>query len=205
MKMRKVKTKAWPLCIAVFMLGLISCTHVYEAPEVPVAGYPQMDKIGLNVGLRLSDALRNANWEKSRMGDTFRIPLGDVLSRNAEALTRELFTNVVILDNATLPTGIPVDAILIPNIIVAERTTGATAFGMSIFTVILEWKLEDREGHTLWVDTVKGEGHTRTGNMFTHKSNAEKQIRMTIDDLFQRSFQAISSSPEIRVLAVNKS
>jgi hypothetical protein len=197
----QIKTKPWIVAVALFVSLLSACTHVYDVPTAPVSAFQQADQIDLAVGLRLTEELHTAKWETSRLGDTFRIPLGDALVSNAKALTSGLFTRVVTFEGATPPTDTKFDAILTPRFVLAERTMGATAFGTSIFTVILEWKLEDTKGNILWIDTLKGEGRGKTGNVFTHKGNAEKQIKIALEELFQSSFKALSSSPEIRTYA----
>lgn len=197
----EMATTAIILYTCLVLLVLTACTHVYEVPTVPVTEYPATEKVNLVVALRVSDELRTAKWEKHVMGDTFRIPLGETLSQNAEMIARRLFFKVIVTHTAEELANAKVNALLTPKMILAERTAGATAFGESIFTIMLEWTLQDTAGNIVWAETIKGEGHARTGNMFTHKRNAQKQINETIQDLFQRSFHALSASPEIRKFA----
>jgi NADH dehydrogenase/NADH:ubiquinone oxidoreductase subunit G len=65
----------------------------------------------------------------------------------------------------------------------------------SITTIVLEWKLEDKENNLIWIDTVKGEVRTAEPN------KDEDANRMLLSDLFRNSFQAMKSSPEIRKFA----
>src|SRR3990167_6465957 len=187
--------------VVVFSLVVAGCTHVYKAPVNLVKVDQQREIIPLNVELRLSDELRNAKWEKHMMGDTFVLPLGDALAQNAEAVTRQVFSEVVVTPGTNNEATSGVKAMITPKMVVAEWTWGATAFGDSILSVILEWKMEDLKGNVVWIDTVKGDGKENTGNIFTHKSNARKQIDKCITDLFQNSFQALSSSVEIMEFA----
>lgn len=179
----------------------VGCTHSYRVPDVSLqnqgAEYAVDKKIDLAINLCLTEELNAAKWEKHSMGDTFVIPIGAQLAKNASDLSEILFKHVVVV-NTPLPNGTrPADAVLTPRVVAIERSMGATAFGESIFTVVLEWKLEDAQGNPIWIDSIKGEGRANTGNVFTHKSNAEKQSEMLLKDLFGKSLQAIKTSPEI--------
>ncbi len=187
----------------VFLVGLlVGCTSVYKAPANISVNYPTSNQIPLSVELRLTDELRAAQWIRKSMGDTFVMPLGAVLSDQAEAMSRRLFSKVTVTKN-NVPDSAPVDgdAALSIKPVAIERSLGATAFGKSILTVILEWTLTDSNGQLVWVDTIKGQGVKNSGNLFTHKSNASAQIEAMVEDLFEKSYQAISSSPEIRSFA----
>ena len=63
-----------------------------------------------------------------------------------------------------------------------------------------------KQGKALLQDlgTIKGEGKENTGNVFTHKSNAKKQIEACITDLFQNSFETMSYSVEMTEFAKKK-
>lgn len=187
----------------IFLVGLLAgCTSVYKAPANISVNYLAAEKIPLSVELRLTDELRAAQWVRKSMGSTFVMPLGVVLSDHAEAMSRRLFSKVTVTKN-NVPDSAPVDsdAVLSIKPVAIERSLGATAFGKSILTVILEWTLTDSNGQLVWVDTIKGQGVKNSGNVFTHKSNASAQIEAMIKDLFEKSYQAISNSPEIRSLA----
>jgi hypothetical protein len=135
------------------------------------------------------------------MGDTFRAPLGGALAQNAEVLTRELFSDVVVTNGGASPGKAGTAAVLIPRMVLAEQNMAAWAFGDQKLSVLLEWTLKDGQGNTVWVDTIKGEGETNAGNVFTHNSNAEERIKIMLDNLFHQSFQAMSSAKAIREFA----
>ena len=181
---------------------LAGCTTVYEAPANISVNYPAANKIPLSVELRLTDELRAAQWLRKSMGDKFVMPLGVVLSDHAEAMSRHLFSKVTVAkENVSGSAPVHHDATLLPKPVAIERSIGATAFGESILTVVLEWTLTDSNGQLVWVDTIKGRGIENSGNVFTHRSNASDQIEAMIKDLFEKSYKAISNSPEIRSLA----
>ena len=161
-------------------------------------------KIDLVVNLCLTDEFRATKWEKHSMGDTFVIAIGDQLAKNASELSDILFKDVVVTNTPATGGTRRVDAIVTPRVVAIEKSMGATAFGESIFTVVLEWKLEDAQNNMIWIDSIKGEGRATTGNIFTHKSNAEEQVEMLLKDLFSKSFQAIRASPEISQFGTKK-
>ena len=184
------------------------CSHNYSIPDVSLRNqggeYVMEKKIDLVVNLCLTDEFRATKWEKHSMGDTFVIDIGDQLAKNVSELSDILFKDVVVTDTPSTGRARRVDAIITPRVVAMERTMGATAFGESIFTVVLEWKLEDDQNNMIWIDSIKGEGRAATGNIFTHKSNAEKQVEMLLKDLFSKSFQAIRASPEISQFGTRK-
>ncbi|MFO0795297.1 MAG: hypothetical protein U0586_14700 [Candidatus Brocadiaceae bacterium] len=198
-----ISKKRGIFCILLLFLTTVfaGCAHVYKCPTQPIQLNQQIDKIPLNIELVQSNELRTAQWEKHSMGDVFRIPLGDAFLLNTESVAQKLFSSVIVTQSKSGRNNAGVEAILIPRMVLADRTFGVTAFGDSILTFMLEWKMEDLNGNTIWVDTIKREGKEKTGNVFTNTSNAKKQIETCLTELFQKSFQTISSSPEIREFA----
>lgn len=183
------------------LLSLSSCTTVYQSSSYMVTDYPNRNKIDLNVQLCLSPELRNAKWEKSMLGDTYVIPLGEPLGQNAENLSKQIFSRVEVASDASKPVTKDVEAFLIPRMVLAERTIGVTAFSPCILSVAVEWTMKDLRGELVWVETVEGKGTVNSGNAFTHASNARKQIDAVMADLFHNSFVAITSSPEVSKFA----
>ena len=85
--------------------------------------------------------------------------LGVVLSDHAEAMSRQLFSEVTVAkENVSASAPVDVDATLLPKPVAIERTIGFSTFGESILTVVLEWTLTDSNGQLVWVDTIKGQG-----------------------------------------------
>ena len=201
MEKRKIQERKWIWLFASLITFLSGCTHTYNAPKGPVAGYQQTSKIPLRVEVYLSNELRTAKWEKQMLGDTFQIPLGGTFAQNSEVLARELFTSVVVTNGAAVPAKAGVDAILIPRMVLAEQTQAMWAFGTNTLTVMLEWTLKDAQENTIWVDTVKGEGEANAGNIFTDGVNGRERVKKMLEDLFHKSFQSISSARAIRDFA----
>ena len=174
-------------------------TPTYEAPtNIPVR-YPVADKIPLSVELRLTDELRAAQTQSKLR--PYTMLLGVVLSDHAEAMSRQLFSEVTVAkENVSASAPVDVDATLLPKPVAIERTIGFSTFGESILTVVLEWTLTDSNGQLVWVDTIKGQG-VNIPEFFPVRSNMSDQIVAMVKGLFKKSHVAISNSPEIRALA----
>jgi hypothetical protein len=177
------------------LLFLTACTIVIEAPKTPFTGYQPREKINLRVGLNLTDEFCNAKWEKKRTGDTWIIPIGNALCMNADTLSHQLFGEVILIGQTPNQENSGVDVILTPRLAYITHTRGATSFGKCVVSIKIEWLFTDIHGKTIWVDTVGGQG---IGTQWTgHK----KLVKGAVENLFKKSYEAISSSREIRKFA----
>lgn len=191
-----VISSKWLFIYVVLAITLIStgCTHNYAIRDVPLRDQGREfvvdKKIDFTVNLCLSDELRAAKWERQHMGDTFVMPIGEQLSKNASELSDILFRKAVVT-NAPVPAGTnQTDAILTPRVVSIEKNIGSSMFSTEKFTVVLEWKLEDRQGNLIWLESIQGKGEARAGKY-------EEQGAELLKDLFAKSLQAIRTSPEI--------
>ena len=184
-------------------LWLVGCTHTYDVHEEPFDGYPAAKKLDLTVRLIIPQELEQAKWQRKSMGDTYRLLLGPALTRNVRILADTLFTRVI--EDEVGPDDPGPDAILTPRLVSIERTLGATAYGDSVLSVVLEWTLTDPNGKIVWVDTVSGSGTANSGNLFSVNKHTRNQSRLMFEELFRGSFEAMSVSPEIRRYASSRS
>jgi hypothetical protein len=204
--MMRVRALCRSMILVLIGLGITGCTHTYKVNNEAAVTYSDADRHDLNVELRLTDEFTNYIWTLSRMGDTFRMPLGNALSSNAEAMCKKLFSNVTVVrgsenqgyDQSSGMRG--ADAVLTPTVTVVERPMGTWAFDKMTTTIGVEWALTNREGTLVWLQTIQGTGEADTGNAFTHKKNAAIQAELAISDLFTQTFDAMSSAPEITAL-----
>ena len=150
--------------------------------------------------LRLSEDFRNAAWGD---GDGFvsDISLGNAFSYNAEKLAREIFSNVVITRGLANENQNEIDAILTPKAILIDMPWVQGTWNDTVITAVVEWTLTDSDGNILWASTIVGEGHGTGG---TKRGPVEKRVKALNDDLFDKSFVAISSSPEIAAFAESR-
>lgn len=148
--------------------------------------------------------LRDAKWELHAGGDTWRLPLGENLTRNADNMARQLFTSVT-LENAPNDAAIPgVDATLIPKMTAFEQSSGAFAWTEATTSIVMQWTLKDAKNGVIWADTLRADVKGSLGTAFTRNANTDKRTAEAIEKVFHDSFAAISAAPEIRKLAANK-
>lgn len=163
--------------------------------------HSQHKKIDLNVNLRLFEALRSAKWERHLIDDTWIIPLGGVFSQNAEMITRQLFSRVVVTSEAASPALDGIDATLTPRMISVDQPWVQGIWNDTIITVIFEWALRDSQGNIVWIDTITAEGREPGGSK---SEPTTKRVKKLLEDLFQKSFDAMSSSREIKEFAARR-
>ena len=184
--------------ITIAFLITVGCTHYSKVPDYSLREFPHYyaidNKINLNVTLVQSEEFQKTKWEINAI-DTWQLDIGQQLAKNSNELASILFKNVITTDTATGKTNDQIDALLTPRVVAIEKSLGAKKGDDSIITIVLEWKLEDKEKNLIWIDTVKGEG------MSTFSSDDEDANWMLLADLFHNSFQAMKSSPEIRKFA----
>src|SRR5438445_712167 len=97
----KTYSRAFILVSALATLLAAGCTHMIQPPKQPFAGYTPQEKLKLKIGLNITDELLKAKWEKHSMGDTWVIPIGDAIAKNAGGLARHSFEEVVAAGNGS--------------------------------------------------------------------------------------------------------
>ncbi|MBU1055515.1 MAG: hypothetical protein KKC46_17080 [Proteobacteria bacterium] len=184
------------LFLIIFFIS--GCTHLYNQPLHEINLMPVNDKINLSVGLVMTDEFRNVKWEKKEIGDTFILPIGENLAHQTEQLMKRVFANSVVLEGVNPTQNTEIKYIMTPKVIFVEQSLGATAFSNAILSIIVEWKLTDPKGKAVWQETVKGVGTGQTGNIVTGGANMEKRFKMALQDLFEKTQEAILSSDSLR-------
>lgn len=201
----RVRHTGYRIIVLFGMLFATGCTTTYKIDSDPAMDYTAHNKIDLRIQLHMSDGFSGYMWEhKMALGDTSRMGMGPALSSNAEAMATGLFRDVVVSRGSSDSPPGGVDAVLTPRVVSVERAMGTTAFSDMKTIIDLEWTLADAEGNLIWVDTIQGVGKAKTGNLFTHRSEARKQGNRAIQDVFQKSVEAIMSSPEIQAFVKSR-
>jgi hypothetical protein len=197
---RKLQSAASASALTACLL-LTACAHVWKLPITPVT-YPGAEKISAHVHLMITDEFKQTSWEAmiSPM-DKGVIRLGDELVKESERLARAVFAEVTVVSSSSPPAAATPEAILIPKVVLFERTQPTTIFGQQTTTLEVEWRLKGRTGDTLWVDTIKGESTTKMGS--NHKKSAGVQVQAALDQLIRDAFKSMTSSPDLRRLAGN--
>ena len=175
---------------------------MYNVPNEPI-GLPAVEPINMTVALRLTEELCNAKWEKHTGGDHYILPIGNALCINAESVTRTVFTKVkIIRDKVTSPTP-DVDAVLIPSLVAIERNRPATGLSSQTTSAVLNWTLNDRMNQPIWVASITGEGTALFPGHPLSKNSARPQVEGLLKDLFEKSFQEISTARAIQEFAAS--
>lgn len=180
--------------LALLLAGCASGRNTYIVPPEPVSGFQQGKKFNINVELYLSDELRNTKGEFS-VSATSEIFFGDVFTYNAEKMARELFSKVVVTNDKNKNSKKMTDGTLVLKVISINMPFVRGTWNNTVITAIFEWTFKDSKGNIVWIDTVKGEGNATGGSKVGPTSI---RVKALIEDIFQKSFQAISDSSEIR-------
>lgn len=198
MKLFNIGHKPIPSAL-LFLLFISGCTHNYSPPEETFTGYVTQEKIRMKVGLNITDELRQAKWEKSKMGDTYIMLVGESLVRNSEALTRRVFSDVVVVNGKLQDQTAGVDAILTPKLMYINHIVGAAGWADSIVAIKLEWDLIAQNGKPVWIETICGEatGPRRTGN-------PERILKPALEQLLLNSQHALDSAEVIKHFASDR-
>ena len=186
-------------CVLTVAATLTSACSTTGTLKLVPQSYALTEKIIRKLQLHLPDdtSLRNAMWGTGS-GALIEIKMGDMLVMRAEELARALFADVVVTKSATAEAGR--ELVLTAKIILVEYSRPVFIFQDQRTTISLEWSLRDAEGSPVWLKTVTSQQKGRMGGVVSAQENAEKLVGRTIDDLFQQSFEQMSSALEIRGL-----
>lgn len=178
-------------CLLFFGTG---CVHTWKVSAPPVR-HDSITKSPLKVNLIITDELQKSFWQSSIAPlESARIPVGDELIKNCEAVVREVFSEVnVVKANASRDASADYD--VIPRMALMERTQPTTIAGNQTTSILLEWRINTKEGKTVWADTLRGEAATSMGN--NPRKSAEAQVKRAFAVLFTKSFLAIACSPPV--------
>lgn len=182
------------------------CIAKYNSEQLGVGPvqYPEQDKQNISAHLVLSDALCNAQYK--RMNEN--IEIGECICKNTEAVTTTVFQSVLvdrISDDSTHAQREMTDAILIPRFKMIDRDEPRWAGSIQTTTIVVEWTLKDaKDGTILWVTTVTGQGKDEKAPGLSRKEGARRQVMAALDDLFGKTYSAMSSSVEIKGFSSRK-
>jgi hypothetical protein len=189
-------------------LLIISCaTSQWTSPSKIVIDYPlSASKIPLHVGLDLSNNFRDG-VPPFILGKS--IQLGENLSINAEKMTRALFSEVTIVNDANNDRK-NLDAILVPTVVAVDDDSASntgTAFSDVHTTLVLKWtlKMENNSDIIPWEKTVKGKGTGHAGNIYTVNINTRQRVEMAIEGAFKNSFALMSTDELGEIIKLNHS
>lgn len=181
---------------AVTVVVLAGCTRVFPIPDSAV-NYPERNQIDLSVELRLTKQFCEYAW---KLGWNWRLPLGEALEKQAKILTTTLFWDVIIRRGDTEAIRRNVDVVLTPRILSVDMKPDF--WNAQDVAIYVQWVLSRPDGQILWSKTIEGMALDENRAMFRNaKKTRERLIQKAFDDLFLNSFEAIWTSPQIRMLS----
>lgn len=178
------------LSIFIFV-SYVSASNILKISPDQLITYDGTDKIELSVTLLLTDKFRNYTWD-APTGRPYTLVLGDSLCKNAEILCKKVFHKVT-LSNGT-EDNVASDVVLTPEVVFLDKTQAAFSSQMVEMEIRVLWTLMNARGKIVWIDTIKGFGHEKTGGPFSFDKNTKKQIRMAMGDMFNNTYNALFSA-----------
>lgn len=171
--------------MALFVLATGGCmTRHVDVGADPVLTYPKTTPLNLRAALLLDKNFRDGTVaEIHSNGSDFYYCAANAMAPSAEAMARAMYRDVVVADGSISPAP-PCDVVIRPHMTGWENSY-VFAGGYFLF---MEWTVATPNGQILWKQTVRGGGDGQGYNE-------------AITDLFLRSFEQMSASPEIRQLA----
>ncbi len=183
------------LGVLFFGLLIVGCGGVIEFP-FNVTKHPASDKFNLKIQLVITPQLLEAQWTSGIPGTNI-ILLGEPFSQNAEHLARKLFREVHVSKPADPQLNVETDGILTPKMVSLRHTPGMAGFD-SQTTVIFEWRLTDSEKNIVWVKSLTSKILSTAPGLGGIDSGNREHVTLVVNDLFKQSFEAMTSSPEIK-------
>ncbi len=185
------------LGVLYFSLLMGGCFGVIDFPFT-VTEHPAGEKFNLKIELSLTQQLLDSKWEVTD-GNMNIIYLGEPFSQNAEYLARLLFTEVFVSRPTTdSHSGDQADAILTPKLVSLNHSRPALAGFDEQTTAVFEWRLTDVDQNIIWVKSITSKTLSMAGGLGSIDFYDREHVTLLLNDLFKKSFDAMSSSPEIK-------
>jgi len=186
--------------VALLLILVICCAGKLVEPPAIIINFPDIDKLPIKVDLRITEELLNAKLVVLTEGG-FELPLGQVFSENSERLARHLFSQVSVVHDEASGADTKSDAILIPKVVSVTQTRPMLGYKNSVLLVVFEWWLYNGRGNLIWVDSILAKGVSPLASGASVRKGTQKRADKVTQDLFDKSFQAISSSEVIKTFA----
>lgn len=165
---------------------LIGCVFPVKLDDFKIE-QPAKSKIPLRVGLYLSPKVCNY----VHVAGNFRISLGEGVCSNARGVLRNVFNEVILLDEKESDLAKHgIKAVVSPEIIETEIIEGA--FGPhGDFLLTCKWTITSADGKILYMDTVKGIG---SDSSFLGSTRFSRNASITVKDHYQKLISHMLSS-----------
>ncbi|MBU1056110.1 MAG: hypothetical protein KKC46_20140 [Proteobacteria bacterium] len=170
--------------------------------------YIEPEPIDMIVQLHLSDDFQTKTVKGATIGTFFgrnrdTVQFGPALVNNSTEMAHMLFREVLVSRGNRLEVLDGVDATLEPRFEnFLQNGIRSNAFMQVCETVALSWVLKDRQGVTIWSDTISGTSDmTNLGMAHEISARTRRRIQQALDQTFTNAGRAISKSRKIRQFA----
>lgn len=188
---------------AILCLLGTGCTHV-QKPKIQrttLAAEAKSGALPLKVALVMDAAWTNYTFQFSKMGDTWKYPLGASMIDYARNVTGHSFRQVVEFVSADAAAN-QADVILQPRVAKSDQAMGMLAWQDRTLVFLVEWTARDAANrNTVWLTTIDAKAAHNAGNMFTFNGNERKLFQKIFDDLSNKTVKAFAESPELKAIS----
>lgn len=179
---------------------LTGCTTIYRMDNVPQV-YPNSEKIGIPVALVLKPDFCNTicRWRLA-FGEPRGIAIGQPLAASAETVVRAVFKDVIVVrqqEGTNMPPGV---VVLTPKVTRTYRGIAGSGWTTVPTIVSIEWSLAAADGQLICVKDCIGTGASMFGGL-SMESASQRGMKAALADLFAKSYQVLSTAPEIKAFA----
>lgn len=186
--------------ITIFLLLLSACGGFggrYKIMTKSMNEFSTNKKIPVDVKLVLDSVLCNHVYVSRRQGAKRVYELGDAFCSNTKNLFTTLFKNVTVVSSNDDNTEVDFDAIVIPKVVDTSVLVRPGAPPNFEATIVYECAIEDRNGRTIFVRTVK---ENKVLKKYGYDSYGTV-MQEAVDELFTQLGNELVYSPEIKKFA----
>lgn len=168
--------------------------YTYLVPDRPVLPAPWPTPVALPIEVVIDASLRAARWEHVIGADRFRFPLGEPLASHLPAVVRTVFPDATVVAR---PSG--TRAVLRPRVVAIARTVPPNPpLGLSLLSLVLEWRLEEPDGTVVWIETITATGESgRDRRALLEPDQMHEVLRVA----FEVSQRQLAEAAEVRAFA----
>src|SRR3989442_1616362 len=145
-----------------YLLAALLSQEPVQARQATEGKYP-LEAILVLTPDQCETQSKKGNWVIGKE----KYQVGEFLCPAAEAAVQQVFEKYTRVETLSDDERAPGKVILTPRFVDLEATRTATAFGRRKMVLLVEWTATDHSGKVLWVQTVEGNSHEKTGNLFT--------------------------------------
>ena len=205
MMSEKIKIKCLPLLLIIASIVTIQCTKITKEINHPIhnSSLPQSNpKVPLTVELLLTEDLRNAKCNYIISNTNHVFPVGENISYLSQELLENVFEDVIIRrekEKTIVSPKLDYNYTIIPKFLSFGHAYGVTKQSGSETSVTMEWKIINKSGATVWVETITGT-YIESSKEAWGERYFKNFYAGAIDDLFKKSQDEFLSSKLIRNL-----